>query len=231
MKHLKTSLLAILLVSSAAFAQTKTKAKAKPQAQQPVKITVPMFNDAYTKYVKHLEEGNVQGIDFAEFRASYLYSEQFKVASEKSQEYNRLKTLLAEQTEKQKFTDVITTAKQMLSIDYTSLVALRALSNAYAETGDAKNSAKYASIQNGLLQSIITRGNGSTCQTAWPVIQEEEEYFVLETIGAGVVASSIYRTGGVCDEIQAMKNGKKTNYYFETTRLEEGKKMLTPVQE
>lgn len=228
MKHIKITLFAVLLSASGVFAQKKQPAKA---AQVPaVAIAIPTFNDTYSKYVKHIEQGNT-GINYEEFRESYLASEQFKVASEKSQEYNRLKTLLIEQINKQKYTDVIKTAKLMLSIDYTSLPAQRALSIAYIENGDKKNAAKYSAVLKGLLESITTRGSGTSCASAWPVIQEEEEYFILESIGAGVVSVEPYRIdGGTCDQIATNTNGKSKTYYFETSRLEEGKKILTPVE-
>jgi len=232
MKHVKTTLFALLLASTASFAQTKAK-KAKPQPQQTaaVKIAVPMFNDLYSKYVNALEEGNT-GIDYQEFRFSYVYSEQFKVANEKSQEYNRLKKLLNEQIEKRNNVEIIKTARQMLSINYTSLPAQTALFNAYSETGDTKNAAKYKAIQTGLLQSITSKGNGLSCANGWPVIQEEEEYFVLEkVVGTGIVTSNFYRTDGICNEFVTNTDGKSKKYYFETSHLEDGRKILTPVQE
>jgi len=232
MKHVKTTLFALLLASTASFAQTKAK-KAKPQPQQTaaVKIAVPAFNDLYSKYVNALEEGNT-GIDYQEFRFSYVYSEQFKVANEKSQEYNRLKKLLNEQIEKRNNAEIIKTARQMLSINYTSLHAQTALFNAYVETGDTKNAAKYKAIQTGLLQSITSKGNGLSCANGWPVIQEEEEYFILEkVVGTGIVTSNFYRTDGICNEFVTNTDGKSKKYYFETSRLEDGRKILTPVQE
>jgi len=229
MKHLKITLLALLLSASGAFAQKKQLAKTTQVSAS--SITIPSFKDDYTKYVRHIEEGNTT-VNYEQFRESYLVSEQFRVASEKSQEYNRLKTLLKDQVNQQKYTEVIKTAKLMLSIDYTSLPAQRALSIAYTESGDKKNAAKYGAIFKGLLESITTRGNGESCSNAWPVIQEEEEYFILENLGIGIEGSYKYRKdGAVCDEFKTITSGKRKSYYFETSRLEEGIKILTPVED
>ncbi|WP_114758386.1 DUF4919 domain-containing protein [Flavobacterium sp. AG291] len=193
---------------------------------QEIKITIPEFNDDFSNYVKQLEAGKTD-IDYQLFRYSFLKSAQFKIASTKSTEYNGLKSKMYEQMEKKNFIEVINITKQMLSIDYTSMIAHKILRQSYKIIGDTENAEKYKTIQFGLLESIVKKGDGKTCATAWPVIQIEEEYFILEMIGATLKKQSIYNTGGVCDQMEVLlEDGEKKIYYFDTVKVFEGYKIL-----
>jgi hypothetical protein len=70
-------------------------------------------------------------------------------------------------------------------------------------------------------------GDGKTCATAWPIIQIEEAYFILQMVGAELLKQSTDYTGGVCDkmDVKTEEGGKKT-YYFQTTKVFEGYKKL-----
>ena len=53
-------------------------------------IKVPEFNDDYSKTIQILENGKTD-IDYKSFRESFIKSNQFKIASEKSSEFRDLK--------------------------------------------------------------------------------------------------------------------------------------------
>jgi hypothetical protein len=74
------------------------------------------------------------------------------------------------------------------------------------------------------LNSIVKKGDGTTCETAWPVIQIEEEYFILEMVGAKFKKQSINTFGGLCDKMEVKVDGKKKTYYFEISKVFEGYK-------
>lgn len=58
------------------------------------------------------------------------------------------------------------------------------------------------------------------------MIQIEEEYFILEMIGAKLQKQSVDNDGGFCDKMEVIVDNEKKNYYFETTKVFEGYKKL-----
>jgi hypothetical protein len=124
--------------------------------------------------------------------------------------------------QKSKSAEIIGITKKMLSIDYTDMEAHKILHQTYKILGDMPNSKKYHDIEFGLLNSIIKKGDGKTCQTAWPVIQINEEYFILQMLGAKPQKQSIDNTGGVCDKMEVQTDQGKKLYYFEISKVFKG---------
>jgi hypothetical protein len=203
-------LLTIILTSICSFGQTT------PQ------VLVPNFSDKFCDYVKKLEAGQTD-IDYQDFRFSFIESVQFKIANKKSTEFDSLKKEMYLQMNKSNYQEIIKITKQMLSIDYTSIIAHKILRQTYKITGDTINAAKYKTIQFGLLNSIVKKGDGKTCETAWPVIQIEEEYFVLDIVlDAKLIEQSVDNKGGLCDKMYVNTDKGKKTYYFETSKVFEG---------
>ncbi|MCE2865365.1 MAG: DUF4919 domain-containing protein [Cryomorphaceae bacterium] len=189
-------------------------------------VIVPSFDDDFSKTVQQLENGQTD-IDYLAFRYSFIESEQFRVASGKMRELDSLKKAMYSQMEKSAYSDIISTTKQMLSIDYTNMLAHKILRQTYKIVGDTINAAKYKTIQFGLLNSIVKNGDGQTCATAWPVIQVDEEYFILTMIDAQLLEQSITEEKRhLCDQMNVKVDGKKKTFYFETSKVFEGYKKL-----
>ncbi len=193
--------------------------------QSAPQIIVPNYNDKFCDYVKKLEAGQTN-IDFQDFRFSFIESEQFQIANKKTTEYDSLKNEMYEQMDKSNYPEIIKITKQMLSIDYTSMAAHKTLRQTYKILGDTLNAAKYKAIQFGLLNSIVKKGDGRSCETGWPVIQIEEEYFILRMLDAELEKQSIDNDNGVCDKMETKVEGKKKTYYFEISKVYEGYKKL-----
>ena len=132
------------------------------------KVLIPNFNDKYSDYVKKLEAGETD-IDFQDFRFSFIESNQFKLANKKSTEFYKLKNEMYLQINKSNSEELIIITKQMLSIDYTSMLAHKILQQTYKMIGDTVNATKYKTIEFGLLNSIVKNGDGKSCATAWPL--------------------------------------------------------------
>ena len=64
----------------------------------------------------------------------------------------------------------------------------------------------------GLLGSITTSGDGKSCKTAYYVINVDEEYTVLNYMGAKTLGQSLE---GGCDVLDVELNGKRTKIYFD----------------
>ncbi|WP_396590656.1 DUF4919 domain-containing protein [Allomuricauda sp. R78024] len=187
-------------------------------------IKVPEFDDDYSKTVQMLENGETD-IDFKSFRESFIESNQFKIASEKSSEFRVLKKEMYRQMSESKYDSIIATTKKILSIDYTSMTAHKILRQTYKIVGDSINAEKYKTIQFGLLMSIVNNGDGKSCENGWPVIQISEEYFILDMLGVELKTQSI--DGGICDRMEVEdENGDTKVYYFEISNVFKGKEKL-----
>jgi len=204
-----SSCIVILLVSHSAFAETNSS------------VVVLTYDDTYSKFVKQLEAGQTN-INYREFRESFLESEQFKIVGKQKPDLDTLRKTLHELMKKSKYDEVINVGKKMLSIDYTDMEAHKILQQTYKILGDASNQKKYHDIEFGLLNSIVKRGDGKTCRTAWPVIQVTEEYFILEMLGAKILQQSIDNADGVCDRMEVQTDDGTKVYYFEISKVFKG---------
>jgi len=134
-------------------------------AQESSKIIVPGYDDKYCKWVKQLEGGRAD-IDYREFRESFLASEQFLAAGRAKPDLDSLRKTMHELMQKSKYAEVVDVTKKMLSIDYTDMEAHKILQQTYKILGDTANRNKHHDIEFGLLNSIVKKGDGKSCQTA-----------------------------------------------------------------
>ncbi|MDR3340577.1 MAG: DUF4919 domain-containing protein [Candidatus Symbiothrix sp.] len=182
-------------------------------------INIPEFGDKYCDYVKALEEGQTD-IDYQDFRFSFLESEQFEIALKQSAKLDSLTDVMYLNMDLSNYEEIIWTTKQMLSIDYTDMLAHKFLGQTYKIVGDTINAQKYKDIQYRLLFSIVTNGDGKSCQTAWPVIQISEEYFILQMLDAKLKSQSVWGDkGGLCDKMDVIVHGEDQTYYFEIKKV------------
>ena len=184
-------------------------------------VIVPNFNDKYSEYVQKLESG-ATNIDYKAFRFSFIDSKQFILAHEQLSILDSLKRDMYAQMNKSDYQKIIKITKEMLSIDYTSLIAHKILRQTYRIIGDSINAKKYKTIQFGLLRSITDNGNGKSCKTAWQVIQIEEEYFMLNMLDAKLLKQRICNKKGFYDRLEVNTDEGNKTYYFETSKLFEG---------
>jgi hypothetical protein len=99
--------------------------------------------------------------------------------------------------------------------------AHKILQQTYKILGDAPSQKKYHDIEFGLLNSVVKKGDGKTCQTAWPVIQVSEEYFILDMLGAKLLRQSI-DSSGPCDRMEVRVDEGTKVYYFEISKVFKG---------
>jgi hypothetical protein len=188
--------------------------------QSTANVAIPRYTDDYSKTVRQLEAEQTN-INYRDFRDSFLESEQFKVAAEKKPDLDSLRKTMHELMKTAKYPDILEVAKKMLSIDYTDMEVHKVLQQTYKILGDAPNQKKYHDIEFGLLNSIVKNGDGKTCQTAWPVIQITEEYFILDMLGAKLLKQSIDNSGP-CDRMEVQTDEGKKVYYFEISKVFKG---------
>jgi len=190
---------------------------------QDSKIEIPAFNDKYSKYVTQLESGELN-IDYTDFRNSFLDSRQLR---KKTMNYDSLKKLVYTEIKNKNYQEVIKLTKAMLSIDYTSMFAHKYIQQTYKILGDTLNQEKYHDIEFGLLNSIIRSGDGKTCETGWHVTQIEEEYFILNVIGAQLQTQTTSSSGkNACDKMIVKTEEGEATYYFEANKVFEMERKL-----
>lgn len=177
-------------------------------------VRVPYHGDRYSELVRTLESGQLD-IDYAEFRDSFIESPQFLLVSG----LDSLKKEMYDLMQKSQLADVIRVTKEILSIDYTDMLAHKILQQTYKQTGDTVAQRKYHDIEFGLLRSILKSGDGETCRTAWHVVQLEEEYFILDMQGASLVKQTLAHG---CDEMKVKTDEGKKTYYFDVSKIFEG---------
>ena len=194
--------------------------------QSHTKIKVPQFEDEYSKTVSVLENGETD-IDYKKFRESFLKSPQFKIAKEKRSKINELEKEIYKEMSNSNYEEIKKLTKEILSIDYTNMNAHKILRQTYKILEDSTNAHKYKTIQFGLLKSIVNNGDGKTCETAWPVIQVSEEYFILDMLDSELIEQNVDNNGGICDKMKVVNSeGEKSTYYFEISKVFEGRKNL-----
>lgn len=193
-------------------------------AQEVASVVAPGFGDKYCKLVMQLESGHTE-INYVEFKDNFLSSEQFKVAAEHRYDLDSLRREMHSLMRERQYAKIIDVTKKMLSIDYTDMEAHKILQQTYKIVGDAVNHKKYHDIEFGLLNSVTRRGDGKTCETAWPVVQVREEYFMLEMLGAKVRKQSLERVGDrTCDKMEVQTPDGPKVYYFNVNKVFEGYK-------
>jgi hypothetical protein len=187
-------------------------------------IDIPAFGDKYSKYVAQLESGELD-IDYTDFRNSFLDSKQFR---KKGTNYDSLKKQVYAEIRNKNYQGVVSLTTAMLSIDYTSMFAHKYLQQTYKILGDTVNQKKYHDIEFELLYSITRSGDGKTCETGWHVTQIEEEYFILNMMGAEMQSQSISKGGkNACDKmVVKTEEGEKKTYYFEANKVFEQERKL-----
>lgn len=206
----------LLACACAAGAADSQPTGTQPTGTQP--IAIPPFHDKYSELVKQLEAGNT-AINYREFREAFLESKQYEVAALQGEQFAQLRASLPELMKKSDFAEIIRTTRKMLSIDYTDMLAHKILRQSYRLIGDEQNAKKYHDIEFGLLKSIVDNGDGKSCRTAWPVVKIDEEYFILQMMGATVKAQSVATDGGICDKMEVVTENGSAVYYFGVSKI------------
>ncbi len=136
-------------------------------------------------------------------------------------EFDSLRHKLFEAKNKRAYREVINACNLLLSIDYTYLYAQKYLCQTYKIVGDTANYNKYRTIEMGLLTSIVSGGDGKTCETPWEAAQVYEEYFVLNMLGEKMQSQKLTQcTNYICDELAVKEeNGNDKKHFFDVTQM------------
>lgn len=184
-------------------------------------ITIPPFDDTYSSYVQKLENEDFN-IDFKDFRFSFIDSKQYLVANEKFALRDSLMEALYSELQKNNHEAIINITCQLLSIDYTDLSVHNIRRLSFELTGNSAQAKKHETILLGLLGSIITNGDGETCQTAWPIIQLAEAYFIIQMGGGEILPNADVSEENECEQFLVKGKDKTSTIFFNVEKMQEG---------
>lgn len=168
----------------------------------------------YYALLKRLKNGDTS-VNFTALR--YAYTKTLEYAP-----YNRTdKKAMFEALNNREFEKAAQHAQSILEKNYLDLDAHFISRIAYKETGNAEKQKFHSSVVKGLLDSIYDSGNGQTPETAFVVIDTEEEYFFLRIYGYNVMKSSLVKDNGRSYDkmaVEERKTGAKSVFYFNVDR-------------
>lgn len=187
------------------------------------KLIIPPFNDTYCSYIKQLENGEMN-IDYTDFRMSYIDSEQYVISTnELYLKKDSLINILAQEMNNNNPQGMLDVSEQLLEIDYTDMTSHNIQRQAYSLMGDTIGAKKHELILLGLLRSIIGNGDGQSCETAWPIIQLAEAYFIIQMIGAEIIPSDdMVEVNSICEPFLIQVGEQKEAIYFNTEKMRKG---------
>ena len=113
--------------------------------------------------------------------------------------------------------DALTLADKILKSTYLSPDAHIAESLCHRTLGDAARSDLHRSVYLGIINSILSEGDGRKPETAYIVITIEEEYAVAKALGITVWGESFERSAGHIFNVlrgTSTKNGRGVTLYF-----------------
>ena len=143
-------------------------------------------------------------IDFRALRVAYADSKEALAAGSSHLTRRAMNTALLNR----QFDETIRIGLDILRTVYISPDTHAAVSSAYRELGDTQKAEFHKTIYLGLINSIITAGDGKAPETAYHVVTTEEEYALLRALGLSVWGQEIVNHGGRWYETLSATNTK-----------------------
>ena len=111
-------------------------------------------------------------------------------------------------------------ANQILNENYLQLEPHFVAFRSYEESGDEDKSIYHLYFVSGLVNSILSSGDGITPETAMVVIDIDEEYFILSVLGIDIIEQGANEIDGVMYDIFEgidSETGNQITVYFDIT--------------
>lgn len=177
-----------------------------------LQIIVPKDGDDYSELVARAVAHD-KSVDFRALRFAYLKSAARKNSKA---DLDALKKALFDASKSGDDQKVSDAAVKLLSENYTDLWGHKFLRQACAKLHDDQCAEQGHFVEFGLLNSIMSSGDGKTCDTGWEVSAVAEEYFIIGMMGDTPSEQSLISgKNGSCDLLHVKdENGKFQDYYF-----------------
>lgn len=174
------------------------------------RIRLPSGDDEYAKLVRRAALHD-ESVDFATLRLAYLTS----AARKTEGDTDALRKALFEAVNANDDQRVLDAAIALVSADYIDMYGHKFLRQVCAKLHDDACAEQGRFVEFGLLRSITDKGDGTTCQTGWPVVTIKEEYFMLDMIGVRLKLQSLVNGPPSCDVMDTTDDqGHDATYNF-----------------
>ncbi len=172
---------------------------------------------SYEEYVVLLKAGNTD-INYTHFRDCYHAT---PIIVEKQALEAQLKEQLNKDMELGLIDEALSTLGMLLELDYTEISTHLVTAGCQQKKGNLQREEIHQEIALGLLESILSSGDGKSPETAWKVIQIPEEYIVLRVLNAEPQNIDRIEGNPAFDKIETTVNGKPFTFYFDVTKVVE----------
>ena len=195
----------ILIISSNLFAvQTK-----KPDFSKLPK---------YENLLKRLKKGDRE-INFYDLRMSFTKSKDYKPVNP---EFDSLRKKMIKNLNSKDYKNAITIADSILKHEYVDMYAHYTCYYAFTALGDSVNAFYHEFIMDRLLNSVVESGDGKSKESAFLIINSNEEYFFIFIYKLQVVEKSFTNyKGEPIDVFKAVDPETKDSFelFFNTSLL------------
>jgi hypothetical protein len=182
-------------------------------AQTPPPADAPRPSD-YASLVARAQAG--EHVDFQRLRLAWMESPERKAAQDTGKEEEAMVAAINARD----FATALKNADAVVASRFINLDGHFAAYVANQELHREDRAAFHRAIFSGLLDSIFDSGDGKSPQTAWVVIDVQEEYVVLRVLGLAPSKQSVVHEGErAFDRMECTnrKTGEAVTLYFDVT--------------
>jgi hypothetical protein len=207
---------AISLPACASSPPPASRAPAQPAPSDSAKSAAAEDDDPYARMVARAEAGD-EAIDFLALRKAYLASPALARGVAAKGRVSELRQSMFAAMKSGDSARVLANAKETLSLVYIDLEAQKGRYQACAALKDDECARRGKRVEQGLLRSIVSSGDGRSCATAWNAVTIDEEYFVLRMLDMQLRQQAVVSEGGrVCDKMDVTdETGQPRTHYFD----------------
>ena len=162
-------------------------APASPAPASPVAAPTAPLTAAQIRYNEMLErvKAGDPSVDFAVFRDAFTETPAYRANMMSAYQ------ALWQPLNSGNFPAALQIAEKVLGVNYVEINAHMVASVAQQQLGNAARAAFHRNIAEGLLRVVMSKGDGATSETAWPVIDISEEYAVMRVLGLSAQKQSL----------------------------------------
>jgi hypothetical protein len=181
-------------------------------AQAPSQTPDPAKKQTYEEMLSKLKAGETT-TDFKAFRLAFTRTKQYGPYGGDRDGRKLMNAALSQKN----FKEALKKAEEQLKDDYTDMEAHIVASIANKELGNSAKADFHRELYLGLVNSIISGGDGKTAKTAYVVITTNEEYVVLRALGLAPGSQSLVKEEGHTFDVFAaidQKTKAESKVYF-----------------
>ena len=169
------------------------------------------------KYLLKTAKKDVDSVNFFELRIAYTNSSGYNPYSSK---WDKQKDKINKAFAKENYEETIKQAKKLYRKKYLDIDANSALAFCYKKVDSLELHEYHQSILDNIINSILASGDGKSEETAYIVINIDEEYMILRALSLQLQMQSLHHKNGNSFDVMKVDNpesGESTEIYFNIT--------------